>query len=76
MESMCELNDVNLEELYNINGGSTKAAAIGLIIAAAALDGGAYIANRAGYSKIANGLSTASGVSGLASGWFAMAPFL
>jgi|BioPla2DNA2_1021312.scaffolds.fasta_scaffold44114_2 hypothetical protein len=76
MEKTHMFNDVSLEESYDIDGGSTKAAAIFFAVAGAVCGVGSYVASKTGNSGLAVGLGCAGTACGLASAWLAIAPIL
>lgn len=69
-------NEVSSEELYEIDGGSTKAAAVALIVVSAACTAGSYVASKAGNSQLSSALGAVGSVSSSIAAWAACAPFI
>ena len=74
MENNNMFEDIFSEELYDIDGGSTKVAAVVLAIGAAATGVGSYAANKTGHPVAASYLGGASSTCALAAAWCAFAP--
>lgn len=74
MESTYMFSDVSSEELYDIDGGSTKVAAVVLVIATAVLAVGSYVASKTGHPVVSACLGGAAASCALAVAWLAIAP--
>ncbi len=76
MVSNYMFEDIYSEELYDIDGGSTKAAAIGCTIGGAAFAIGACVAADKGHPVVSACCAGASATCFLVGAGFALAPFI
>lgn len=76
MESTYMFYDISSDELFDVEGGSTKVAAIVLAIVAAASGVGSYVASKAGNPVLSAGLGCVAAGCALAAAWLAVAPSL
>ena len=76
MDSTYMFNDISLEESYDIDGGSTKVAAIVLAIVGSVCAIGAYVTSKTGHPVASATLTCVAAVCGLAAAWLAIAPSL
>lgn len=76
MDSTYMFNDISLEESYDIDGGSTKVAAIVLAIAGAVCAIGAYVTSKTGHPVASASLGGVAAACGIAAAWLAIAPMI